>query len=130
MRLYGANPLFESLDSFMELAVREVNERASFPELIVQVLAIISVTLAEMHLKPFGHKLKFMPEFFSKEARVAFRIGDIRPKRFRRNISVPLDAGNVRPKGFGRSFDNLLNLGQRFLFHIHSLKISAECRTP
>jgi hypothetical protein len=118
MLLYGADSLFESLDSFMELAVREVNERASFPELIVQMLAIISVTLTKMHLKPFSHKLKFMPESFSKDACVAFRIGDICPKRFRRNISVPLDPGNVSPKGFGRSSDDLLNLGQRFLIHI------------
>jgi hypothetical protein len=76
------------------------------------MLAIISVTPVEVHLEPFSHKLKFMPESFRQNACVAFRIGDICPKRFRHNISVPLDPGNVCPKGFGRSADNLLNLGQ------------------
>jgi hypothetical protein len=89
-----------------------LDERTSFPELIIHMPTIIGVTPIEMHLEPFGHKLKFMPESFGKDACVAFCVGNIRPKRFRRNISMPFDLGDVCPKGLGRSSDNLLNLGQ------------------
>jgi hypothetical protein len=89
------------------------------------MLTIIGVPPIEVHLEAFSHKLKFMPESFSKDARVAFRISDIRPKRFRRNISVTLDLGDVCPKGPGKicskrvssSADNLLNLCKRLLIH-------------
>ncbi|MBH0179469.1 MAG: hypothetical protein HP491_16825 [Nitrospira sp.] len=112
MLLYGTDPLFQPLDSFLYLTVGELDERTGFLELIIQMFTVIGMTPIEVHLEPFRHKLKFMPESFSKDACVAFRIGDIRPKRFRHNVSVPLDPSNVCPKGFGRSADNLLNLGQ------------------
>jgi hypothetical protein len=112
MLLDGADPLFQPLNSFLYLTVGELDERTSFPELIIHMLTVIGMTPIEVHLEPFSHKLKFMPKSFSKDACVAFRIGDIRPKRFRRNVSVPLDPSNICPNGFGRSADNLLNLGQ------------------
>jgi hypothetical protein len=112
MLLDGAAPLFQPLDSFLYLTVGELDECTSFPELIIHMLTAIGMTPIEVHLESFRHKLKFMPESFSWDACVALRIGDIRPKCFRRNVSVPLDPGNVCPKGFGRSADNLLNLGQ------------------
>ena len=125
MLLDGAYPLFQPLNSFLYLAVGELNKRAGFPELIIHMLTIIGVPPIEVHLEAFRHKLKFMPESFSKDARVAFRISDIRPKRFRRNISVTLDLGDVCPKGPGKicskrvssSADNLLNLCKRLLIH-------------
>jgi len=112
MLLYDTDTLFEPFHSFLQLTVGQLNECAGFSELIVQILSIIGMTPVEVHLEPFSHKLKFMPESFCQNTCVAFRIGDICPKRFRHNISVPLDPGNVCPKGFGRSADNLLNLGQ------------------
>ncbi len=130
MLLYGADPLFQPLDSFLYLTVGELDERTGFPELIIHMLTVIGMTPIKVHLEAFSHKLKFMPESFSKDTCVAFRIGDIRPKRFRDNVSMPLDLGDVCskgfsgssgelsdldnfcPKGFGRSADNLLNLGQ------------------
>jgi len=112
MLLYGAYPLFQPLDSFLYLTVGELDECTSFPELIIHMLTVIGMTPIEVHLEAFSHKLKFVPESFSKDTCVTFRIGDIRPKRFRHNVSVPLDPGDVCPKGFGRSADNLLNLGQ------------------
>ena len=57
------------------------------------------MTLVEMHLEPFGNKLKFVPESFSQNTGVPFRIGNIRSKRFK-----------------GRT-DNLLNVCQRFFVH-------------
>lgn len=130
MLLDGADPLLQPLNSFLYLTVGELDERTGFPELIIHMLTVIGMTPIEVHLEAFRHKLKLMPESFSKNACVALRIGDIRPKRFRHNVSVPLDLGDVCPKGFsgsfgelsdpdnfcpkdfGRSADNLLNLGQ------------------
>ena len=130
MLLDGAYPLFQPLDSFLYLTVGELDECTSFPELIIHMLTVIGMTPIEVHLESFRHKLKFMPESFSKDACVASRISTIRPKRFRHNVSVPLDPSNICPKGFsgsfgelsdldnfcpkcfGRSADDLLNLGQ------------------
>lgn len=55
MLLYGTDPLFQPFDSFLRLTVRELNERTSFPELIIQILTIIGMTPIEMHLEPFSH---------------------------------------------------------------------------
>jgi hypothetical protein len=87
-----------------------LDERTSFPELIIHMLTVIGMTPIEVHLEAFRHKLKFMPESFSKDACVALHIGDIRPKRFRHNVSVPLDLSDVCPKGFSSSFGELSGL--------------------
>lgn len=117
MLLDGADPLFESLDSFMELTVRELDERASFPELIIQMLPILGMTPVEVHLVPFRHKLDLAPKFLDEDAVAPLDLTDVCSKGFRRNIGVPFDPGDVRPKGFGRGTDDLLNLSQRFLIH-------------
>ncbi|MBY0249431.1 MAG: hypothetical protein K2Q17_17390 [Nitrospiraceae bacterium] len=108
MLLDGADPLFQPLNSFLYLTVGELDERTSFSELIIHMLTVIGMTPIEVYLEAFSHKLKFMPESFSKDACVAFRIGNFSAK----------GPGKICPKGFGRSADNLLNLGKRFLIHM------------
>ena len=74
MLLDGADPLFESLDSFMELTVGELDERASFPELIIQMLPVLGMTPVEMHLVSFRHKLDLAPKIFNEDAVAPFEL--------------------------------------------------------
>lgn len=103
MLLDGANPLFEPFDPFLNLAVRKLDERTSFPELLVKMRSIICMTPIKMHLKSLGDELKFMPKSFSKDTRVSFAVN------------------NLSPKGFSGSANDLLNLRERFLVHIPSI---------
>ncbi len=92
MLLDGADPLFQPLDSLLDLPVRELDERAGFPELFIQIGSIVGVPPVEMHLEAFGNKLEFMP------------------KPFGQNTGMSLRIGNVCPKCFGRRADDLLEL--------------------
>ncbi len=67
------------------------------------------MTPFEMHLEPFGHELKFMPEPFGQHTGVALGIGNFSAK----------GTGKICPKGFSSGADNLLNLCKRFLIHTH-----------
>jgi hypothetical protein len=98
--LDGADSLFEPFDSILNLAVRKLDERTSFPELFVQMRSIICMTPIEVHLKSLSNELKFVPKSFSKDTRVSFAVS------------------NLSPKGFSGSANNLLNLRERFLVHI------------
>lgn len=92
MLLNGTDPLLQTLDSFLNLAVRKLDERAGFPELLIQIGPIIGMTPVEMHLEPFGNELELMPESFGQ------------------NTGVTLGIGNVGPKCFGSRADDLLDL--------------------
>jgi hypothetical protein len=144
MLLDGADPLFQSLDSLLNLTIRELDERTGFSELFVQIGSIVGMTPVEMQLKSFGHELDLMPKSLNENAGVPsdlddFRpkgfssnvgvpsgLDDFRPKGFNSNVGVPLCVGNIGPKGFRRSSDNLLNLRERFLIHTPSSKKSHE----
>jgi hypothetical protein len=99
MLLDGANSLLQTPDSFLNLAVEELDERAGFPELLVQIRSIIGMTPVEMHLEPFGNQLEFVSKSFGQNTGVTFGIG------------------NFNSKGFSCSTDDLLNLRERFLVH-------------
>ena len=107
MLLNATNPLFQTLDAFLDLALRELNERSGFPKLFTQIRSIIGMTPVEMHLEPFGHELKLMPDPFGQHTGVSLGIGNFRAK----------DPGKICPKGFSSGADNLLNLRKRFLIH-------------
>ena len=66
--------------------------------------SIVCMTPIEMHLKSLGDELKFMSESFTKNTCVSFAIS------------------NLSTKGFSGSTNNLLNLCDRFLVHLRSLK--------
>jgi hypothetical protein len=55
MLLDGANSLFQTLDSFLNLTIRKLDERAGFPKLLVQIGSIIGMTPVEMHPESFGY---------------------------------------------------------------------------
>jgi hypothetical protein len=57
------------------------------------------MTPVEMHLEPFGHELKLMPESFGQ------------------NTGMTLGIDDFSPNGFSSGTDNLLNLRKRFLIH-------------
>ena len=57
MLLYGADPLLQPLDSFLYLTVGELDERTSFPELIIHMRTIIGMAPIEVHLEAFSHEL-------------------------------------------------------------------------
>ncbi len=57
--------LFRAFDTFLNLAVRDSDERAGFSELFIQMGSIISVAPLEMHLKSFRNNLKIVPEPFT-----------------------------------------------------------------
>ena len=99
MLLDGANSLFQTLDSFLNLTIRKLDERAGFPELLVQIGSIIGMTPVEMHLKSFGDELELMAESFGQ------------------NAGMSLDIGNLNSKSFSGSADDLLNLRERLLVH-------------
>ena len=90
MLLDGANSLFQTLDSLLNLAVRKLDERAGFPELLVQIRSIIGMTPVEMHLKPFCHHLEFMLNSIGQ------------------NGGAPFDRDDFSPKGLSSCTDNLL----------------------
>jgi hypothetical protein len=90
--LDGTDSLFEPFDPFLNLALRKLDERTSFPELFVQMRSIICVTPIEVHLKSLGNELNFVPEFLSQDTRVSFAVS------------------NLSPKGFSGSTNDLLNL--------------------
>jgi hypothetical protein len=108
MLLNATNPLFQTLDAFLNLAVRELNERSGFPELFIQIRSIIGMTPVEMHLEPFGHELEFMPEPFGQHTGMSLGIGNFSAK----------GPGKICPKGFSSDADYLLNLRKRFLIHM------------
>lgn len=110
MLLDGADPLFQAFNSFLNLAIRELDKRAGFSELFIQIGSIISMTPVEMQLESFGHELEFMPESFGQDTGMPLGIGNFDPKGFSRNVSVPFDVGDLCPKGFSRGSDDLLNL--------------------
>ena len=99
MLLDGKDPLLQTLDAFLNLPVGELDERAGFSELLVQMRSIIGMTPVEMHLKPFGNQLEVVSKSFSQDA------------------GVPFGIGNFNSKGFSCSADDLLNLRKRFLIH-------------
>ena len=102
MLLDGANSLLQTLDSFLNLAVRKLDERAGFPELLIQIGSIIGMTPVEMHLEPFSNQLEFVS------------------KSFGQNTGMSLGIGNFNSKSFSGSADDLLNLRERFLIHAAS----------
>jgi hypothetical protein len=94
MLLDSVDPLLQTFDAFLNLPVGELNERAGFPELLIQIGPIVDMTPVEMHLEPFGNQLEFVSKPFSQDTSVPFGIDDFSPK------SVSSGA------------DNLLNLRQ------------------
>ena len=80
MWLDGEHALFEPFNSFLYLTIRKLDEGARLSELFVKMGSFLGMAPAQMHLKPFGDQLKFMPEPFSEDASVAFSIGNISPK--------------------------------------------------
>lgn len=64
MLLNGSNPLLQPFHTFLNLAIREVDECACFSELPFKEGLILSMTPVEMHLKSFGNQLEFVAEPF------------------------------------------------------------------
>ncbi len=102
------DPLFQTLHAFLNLAVRELNERSGFLKLFIQIRSIIGMTPVEMHLEPFGDQLHFMPQPFGQHTGVSLGIGNFSAK----------GTGKICPKSFSSGTDNLLNLRKRFLIHM------------
>jgi hypothetical protein len=94
MLLDGADPLLQAFDAFLNLAIRELDERAGFSELLVQIGSIVRMASVEVHLEAFSNKLEFVPKAFSQ------------------NTGMPLGFGNFNSKSFSGSADNLPNLRQ------------------
>jgi len=84
----GMHSLFKSFHSFLNLAVRQLDKGTCFCELLVHVGPFFSVTLIHMQLQPFGDQLKLMPEPFSHDPGVTFRIRNIRPQRFGHQLKL------------------------------------------
>jgi len=99
MLLDSVDPLLQTFDAFLNLPVGELDERAGFPELLIQIGSIVGMTPVEMHLEPFGNQLEFVSNSFGQNTGVTFGIG------------------NFNSKGFSCSADDLLNLRERFLIH-------------
>ena len=99
MLLDSVDPLLQTFDAFLNLPVGELDERAGFSELLVQMCSIVGVAPVEMHLEPFGNQLEFVSKSFGQKT------------------GVTLGIGNFNSKGFSRSADDLLNLRERFLIH-------------
>lgn len=95
MLLNATNPLFQTLDAFLNLAVRELNERSGFLKLFIQIRSIIGMTPVEIHLEPSGHELKFIPEPFGQHTGVSLGIGNFSAK----------GPGQICPKGFSSGAD-------------------------
>ena len=71
------------------------------------MLTVIGMTPIKVHLEPFRHKLKLMPEPFGQHTGVSLGIGNFSAK----------GTGKICPKGFSSGADNLLNLRKRLLIH-------------
>ena len=99
MLLDAADPILQTLDAFLNLPVGELDERAGFPELLIQIGSIVGMTPVEMHLEPFGNQLEFVSKSFGQNTGVTFGIG------------------NFNSNSFSCSADDLLNLRERFLIH-------------
>lgn len=97
MLLDSVDPLLQTFDAFLNLAVGKLDERAGFAELLVQMCSIIGMAPVEMHLESFGNQLEFVSKSFGQNTGVTFGIG------------------NFNSKGFSCSADDLLNLRERFL---------------
>lgn len=97
MLLDSVDPLLQTFDAFLNLAVGKLDERAGFAELLVQMCSIIGMAPVEMHLESFGNQLEFVS------------------KSFGQNTGVTFEIGNFNSKGFSCSADDLLNLRERFL---------------
>ena len=57
MLLDSVDPLLQTFNAFLNLPVGELDERAGFPELLIQIGSIVCMTPVEMHLEPFGNQL-------------------------------------------------------------------------
>ena len=55
MSLDSMNPLLQTFDAFLNLAVRKLDERAGFSELLVQMCSIVGMTPVEVHLESFSN---------------------------------------------------------------------------
>ena len=99
MLLDSVDPLLQTFDAFLNLAVGELDEGAGFSELLVQIDSIIGMSPVKMHLEPFGNQLEFVSKSFGENTGVTFGIG------------------NFNSKGFSCSANDLLNLRERFLIH-------------
>jgi hypothetical protein len=99
MLLDGTDPILQTLDAFLNLPLGELDERAGFSELLVQMCSIVDMAPVEMHLEPFGNQLEFVSKSFGE------------------NTGVTLGIGNFNSKGFSCSANDLLNLRERFLIH-------------
>jgi hypothetical protein len=99
MLLDSVDPLLQTFDAFLNLPVGELDERAGFPELLMQMGPIVGMKPVEMHLEPFGNQLEFVSKAFGQNTGVTFGIG------------------NFNSKSFSCSADDLLNLLERFLIH-------------
>ena len=97
MLLDSVDPLLQTFDAFLNLAVGKLDERAGFAELLVQMCSIVGMAPVEMHLESFGNQLEFVSKSFGQNTGVTFGIG------------------NFNSKGFSCSADDLLNLRERFL---------------
>ena len=97
MLLDSVDPLLQTFDAFLNLAVGKLDERAGFAELLVQMCSIVGMAPVEMHLESFGNQLEFVSKSFGPNTGVTFGIG------------------NFNSKGFSCSADDLLNLRERFL---------------
>jgi hypothetical protein len=88
----GSNTLLQSLDTFLNLAIGEVDESACFSELFFNEGSIFGMTPVEVHLKSFANKLEFMT------------------KPFRQHTSMPFGISELSPNGVCRCSDELLDL--------------------
>jgi len=116
--LNGPNTLFEPLDAFLHLTIGKLDKGTRLSELLVNMGSFLSMTPAQMHVKPFGHQLKFLPEPFSKDARMASGFSNVSPKffpkPFRKYLSVPSRFGNVSHKFLPEAFRKYLSVPSRF----------------
>ena len=103
MSLDSMDPLLQTFDAFLNLAVRKLDERTGFSELLVQMCSIVGMAPVEMHLESFGNQLEFVSKSFSQDT------------------GMPFGIGNFDSKSFSCSADDLLNLRERFLIHTVSL---------
>lgn len=72
----GADALLQPLDSFVELAVRKVDQRTRFLKLFVEIGAIVRMTPLNVHLETFGDELEFVAEPFHQHAAMSLGLLD------------------------------------------------------
>ncbi len=95
--LNGADLLLQPLNSFLNLAVGELDERAGFSESIFKIGSIVGITPAEMQLESFGDKLEVMTESLGQ------------------NVNVTPGTDYFDPKGLDSSIHDKLSVSQRSL---------------